>query len=257
MSLFSFLKPSKRDSTPSFDLTDDDIQAVVNQSRLNESAGHCRSGETCDLATAELKRRVINGNPHKGEGGLADSWARCSFKDLILMGADPNACDEKGSPLLCHAVAQLDKDMVGALLCAGARPDKPDANGNGALIALIVDTAQILRFCKSAYARAGVQADMLQIAQTLLTICPDQALARAGSFTVLQGSVGLSTELTALLLAAGADPREPMNDGSQRNTLDILREIAVNSRFPEEDAATEALLVAAIARLNAEPSEAA
>ncbi|KDN81195.1 hypothetical protein KCH_70060 [Kitasatospora cheerisanensis KCTC 2395] len=48
---------------------------------------------------------------------------------LILAGADPEAVDEHGTPLLFLAVDAFDETMADTLLQWGARPDRPDALG--------------------------------------------------------------------------------------------------------------------------------
>lgn len=81
------------------------------------------SSQTRDFsepAHAQFARAVRDGNE-----GLA--------RELLAAGANPNATDESGTPLLQWAMRQRDRGAVTLLLAMGADPARPDAKGRTAM----------------------------------------------------------------------------------------------------------------------------
>jgi ankyrin repeat protein len=54
-------------------------------------------------------------------------------RDLLAAGADPNALNDAGCPVLCLACCLGHEDMVAMLLEAGASADSVDENGGTVL----------------------------------------------------------------------------------------------------------------------------
>ncbi|SFK23824.1 ankyrin repeat domain-containing protein [Streptomyces pini] len=57
-----------------------------------------------------------------------------AVRALLAAGADPNAVDETGLPVLCAAVATFDASVAEALVDGGADPDRPLPDGTTALL---------------------------------------------------------------------------------------------------------------------------
>lgn len=73
-----------------------------------------------DPSHAQFARAVGEGNE-----GLA--------RELLAAGANPNATDESGTPLLQWAMRRRDRGAVTLLLALGADPSRPDAKGRTAM----------------------------------------------------------------------------------------------------------------------------
>lgn len=73
-----------------------------------------------DPAHAQFARAVRSGD---------ETLAR----ELLAAGANPNATDEAGTPLLQWAMRQRDRGAVTLLLALGADPSRPDAKGRTAM----------------------------------------------------------------------------------------------------------------------------
>lgn len=70
---------------------------------------------------------------HAQFAGAVRSGDEALARELLAAGANPNATDEAGTPLIQWAMRQRDRGAVTLLLALGADPSRPDAEGRTAM----------------------------------------------------------------------------------------------------------------------------
>lgn len=130
---------------------------------------------------------------------LADAVARGDADALraALSGVHPDTPGSDGSSLLQLAVAAGHADVVAVLLDAGADPDRQPPGGGGAVhVAAFGDDPAVLKLLLE---RGGD---------------PDLRNSATGETPLVRAILGGGREQVRLLLAAGADPGAPDDNGA-------------------------------------------
>jgi uncharacterized protein len=156
--------------------------------------------------------------------------ALAAGKVLIESGAELNAADPDGATALVVAIINANYDLAAMLLEAGADPNVVDSSGMGALYAAVdmhrlavghgrpnpkpaglVDAVDIVSrlLARGADPNAELRAPIIQRQHTF----GDGTLG-AGATPLLRAAKSGDIALVRLLLAAGADPRHAMPNGS-------------------------------------------
>ena len=156
--------------------------------------------------------------------------ALASGKALIASQADMNAVDPDGATALVIAIINANYEFAALLLDAGADPNLIDSSGMGALYATVdmhrlaighgrpnpkpagpLDSVDIVKqlLAHGADPNAELRAPIIQRQHTF----GDGTLGQ-GATPLLRAAKSGGIEVVQLLLAAGADPRHTMPDGS-------------------------------------------